>query len=767
MVTGTVANGTTTPVRWDVRQWSLLFVLSGNMLLDAVEVSVVLIALPTIAGRLGLTPFGVQWLMSGFALGFAALLLLGPSLSARLGRRRTYVGAMLLFSLASLAGGLVEGLAFLVVIRVVKGCCAALTAPAGLAIINDIFPDGPQRRRALSVYSFFGAAGFTTGLLLAGLLLEADWRWIFVFPAPVALVLLLYGAHVLPRERARSRARLPRLALLRDNSLLRSALGAASLNGTYQSLLVLMIFQAHEEFGWAPWRTALALLPACVPLALTVPFAGRLVARYGSRRLITLGALFPLLGYGLYLAKPEGSPYALGMLPALLLVEAGFCCAFAALNMQATASFEAADRGAAVALYQTCVQLGAGVLLPLVVLLLTRTDGLRPALALITAAGALGLVASLTGRSASRGGRAQHVDHVPVSSPPHGGFQKMADQSPELSVNPGPIMGLVFGYWQSRILLAAVEHEVFTELSERPATSAELADRLGLAPLGTNDLLVGLSHLGLLHSEDGKFTNSAVADRFLVRGRPEHLGGYLRFCEQELNPAWDGLATSLRTGKPQNRAAVAGNPYDTLYADADATGGFLDSMDLLSTPIGLALSRFDWSGYSSFVDIGGARGHFAHQVVSQNPHLTGAVFDLPPLESAFKRYMDELGGPASSISFHGGDFFTDKLPEADVLVLGHVLHNWSAEDRVRLLKKAYESVKPGGAVFVYDPMAGGEEPSMHAALAGLTMLVWSRGGHEYSVGELHGWLREAGFAPETAEVADLHDDVLVIGHKNR
>lgn len=130
------------------------------------------------------------------------------------------------------------------------------------------------------------------------------------------------------------------------------------------------------------------------------------------------------------------------------------------------------------------------------------------------------------------------------------------------------------------------------------------------------------------------------------------------------------------TGKPHNRAALEGNPYDTLYQDADATDGFLDSMDLLATPIGLALSRFDWSPYTSFVDVGGARGHFAHQVVTANPHPKGAVFDLPPLETAFNRHMARLGGVGSSITFRGGDFFRDKLPEADVLVFGHVLHNW-------------------------------------------------------------------------------------------
>ncbi|WP_433260140.1 MFS transporter [Actinosynnema sp. CS-041913] len=389
--------GTASSVRWGARRWSLLFVLSGNMLLDAIEVSVVLIALPTIAGRLGLTPWGVQWLMSGFALGFAALLLIGPRVSARIGRRRAYLAAMAVFGLTSVAGGLVDGLALLVAVRVVKGCCAALTAPAGLAIISETFPEGPQRRRAVSVYSFFGAVGFTTGLLLAGLLVEQDWRWIFVFPAPVALVLLVFGRYVLPHDLTVSPPRTPQPALLRNPALRRSALVAATLNGTYQSVLVLMTFQAHRVFGWTPWQTALALLPACAPLVLAVPFAGRLIARYGTGRLIALGALFPFLGYVLYAARPEDSPYALGMLPTVLLVEAGFCCAFTALNMHATASVDIADRGAAVSLYQLCVQLGAGLLLPLVALV-SHLGGVRAALTLVTVVGTLGLVTALAGR---------------------------------------------------------------------------------------------------------------------------------------------------------------------------------------------------------------------------------------------------------------------------------------------------------------------------------------------------------------------------------
>ncbi|MFI8433234.1 MFS transporter [Streptomyces sp. NPDC079020] len=397
------------PGPWGARGWALLFVLSGNMVLDAIEVSVVLVALPTIGTGLGMGLMTVQWLMSGFALGFAALLLLGPRVHARWGRRRAYLGAMLLFAVASVVGGLTDSEGLLIATRVVKGFCAALTAPTGLAIISTTFREGPQRRRAVSVYSLFGAAGFTAGVLLSAALLESGWRWTFLFPAPVAVVLLLMGTRLIPEDtvsgapgRVPDRTPDPERksgvrALLRDGPLVRSALGAASLNGTYAGLLLLITFQIQRELDWSPWQCALALLPACVPLAVAVPFAGRLVGRFGTAELIAWGALAPFLGHLLYLWRADAGAYWTGMLPVLLLVETGFVLSFAALNMQSTETVRPADRGLAVPLYQTGVQLGAVLTLPLVALLMTSYDSYRPAVALIAAVGAGGLLTALTG----------------------------------------------------------------------------------------------------------------------------------------------------------------------------------------------------------------------------------------------------------------------------------------------------------------------------------------------------------------------------------
>ncbi|MFD7506301.1 MFS transporter [Streptomyces sp. NPDC059850] len=386
----------------------LLVVLAGNMLLDALEVSVVIVSLPAISDAFALSIWTVQWVMGGFALGFGALLLPGVRLAALFGQRRVYLAALLVFAVASLVGGLATNETLLIATRMVKGACAALTAPTGLAIITTAFREGADRNRAVAVYSFFGAIGFTTGLLLSGVLTQVSWRWTFLFAAPVALALLLFAAAIVPRDLDGTAAPVgrPLRRLLRNGPLIRSALGAATLNGTYLGLLFLATFQLQTMLGWSAGQTALAFLPACVPLAVSALASGRLVMRFGAPRLIALGAAAPLIGYALYLRSTVPVSYAADLLPTLVLVGVGFVCAFAALNMQASSALPPADRRAASALYQTAVQFGAVIMLTLVSALLSLglprheediAAAYRPPLLLMTAVAAGGLVVAVWG----------------------------------------------------------------------------------------------------------------------------------------------------------------------------------------------------------------------------------------------------------------------------------------------------------------------------------------------------------------------------------
>lgn len=410
-VAGTDPNGG----RW---QSGLLLVLSGNMLLDALEVASTVVALPTVGRDLGIGPGLTHYLMSAFAFGFAGALLTGGRLIEWLGRRRVYLGALVVFALASAVAGLADGPGLLIGARFVKGVCVGLTAPTGLTIIATAFCEGPARRRAISVYSLFGAAGFSLGLVLSGLLTAASWRLTFLFPAPVAVLLLLAGLALIPTdpERASSPAVEPKSAgrLLTCRPFVGAALGAAALNGPYWGFLFVLTYQLQTGWGLNPLSTGLAMLPASLPLAIAAPFSGALVARFGTARLICVAALAPPLGYAHYLWAGPPSSYPVDVLPTVLLVGVGFVVGFSALHLQATSAVSGPDQSRAGPVYQSSVQIGGALTLVLVAAVLPAAavggpgnesgwsaGAVRPAVLLITVLSAAGLVAALIGRGRS------------------------------------------------------------------------------------------------------------------------------------------------------------------------------------------------------------------------------------------------------------------------------------------------------------------------------------------------------------------------------
>src|ERR671922_1644013 len=197
MATATATN----QPKWDVSVWGLMAVLCGVLFLDGLDVSMVGMALPSIDADLGLTTSQLQWIVSGYVLGYGGFLLLGGRAADLLGRRRVLIAALGLFAAASAVGGVVDDGTLLVVTRFLKGMAAAFTAPAGLSIITTRFAEGPERNRALSIYTATGASGFSLGLVAGGLLSELGWRWTFLLPVPIAIALLVAAPRLIPRDR--------------------------------------------------------------------------------------------------------------------------------------------------------------------------------------------------------------------------------------------------------------------------------------------------------------------------------------------------------------------------------------------------------------------------------------------------------------------------------------------------------------------------------------------------------------------------------------
>jgi MFS family permease len=358
--------------------------------------------------------------VSGYVLGYGGLLLLGGRAADMLGRRKVLLAGLGVFVVASAIGGLVNDGTLLVITRIIKGMSAAFTAPAGLSIITTTFSEGPNRNRALSIYTATGASGFSLGLVLGGLLTELGWRWTFLLPVPFALAILAVAPRVIPRDRPsvegrrrydiagavtvtaamlllvrtvveapdkgwgsaitvasfgvvaallalfvtierRSRAPLVRLGILRSGPLLRANLGAMILAGSYFGFQFVATLYLQSMNGWSAIETALAFLPAGLLVAFGAPRLGPLVDRFGTARLIAAGVVSLLAGYVLFLRLGDSPSYVGLMLPTMLLLGGGFALMFPSLNIQATAGVADHEQGLASGLLNTSFQVGGAV----------------------------------------------------------------------------------------------------------------------------------------------------------------------------------------------------------------------------------------------------------------------------------------------------------------------------------------------------------------------------------------------------------------------
>src|SRR6476620_9677895 len=238
------------------RAWGALLVLCGALFLDALDVSMVGVALPSIRTDLGLSTSSLQWVVSAYVLGYGGFLLLGGRAADLLGRRRVFLISLGVFVVASLLGGFAHDGTLLIATRFIKGMSAAFTAAAGLSIITTTFAEGPARNKALSIYTATGATGFSLGLVFGGLLTEIGWRWVFFLPAPVALVALLAGLRLVPHS---SRPRFSRTF---------DVAGAVTM--TASMLLLVFTLVDAPNAGWGSLRTLGSLAGAAALLALFV-----------------------------------------------------------------------------------------------------------------------------------------------------------------------------------------------------------------------------------------------------------------------------------------------------------------------------------------------------------------------------------------------------------------------------------------------------------------------------------------------------------------
>lgn len=449
---------TSRPERLGGRDWGLLLVLCGAIFLEGIDISMMGVALPSIRAELGLTTAELQWVVSAYVLGYGGFVLLGGRAADLLGRRRMFLGWLVVFVAFSGLGGLATDGWVLVLARFVTGVAAAFLTPAGLSIITTTFAEGRQRNKALLVYAGTAAGGFSLGMVTGGLLTAADWRWVFFAPVLMASVILALAVRLIPRDgrpertaagfdvtgaavltvamvllvyavvsapdvpvartavtlaagllllaafvaiERRSAAPLVRLGILRSAALVRANLGALLLVGSFMGFQFVTVLYLQELRGWSEIETGLALAVIGIDAILAPTLTPVLVNRFGNHRVVFGGLVLAAAAYALFLPLGPDWTYA-AMLPAFLLLGGAFALAYGPLTIAATDGVAEREQGLASGLLTSSFQFGAALGLAVVTLVISGhaeqdLDAFRSALLVPLAAAAAGVLVSAPG----------------------------------------------------------------------------------------------------------------------------------------------------------------------------------------------------------------------------------------------------------------------------------------------------------------------------------------------------------------------------------
>lgn len=397
---------------------ALLAVLCGAIFLEGIDVGMFNVALPSIRADLPMETGELQWIISAYILGYGGFVLLGGRAADLFGRRRVFLIALTVFLAFTGLGALATDPWMLIVARAATGVAAAFMAPAGLSIITTTFT-GATRDRAVLIYSGVGAGGFSVGLVAGGLLTMFGWRWVFIAPLVIAAALLAIAVPFIPRAAnaltARARGRLDvlggltvttalvvlvagiegaphrpvlttvvtfaigallllafvvverraaqplvRFGIFRHANLVRANLGAALLAGGFLGFQFVVALYLQEELGWSVLETSLALLISGIDVIIAPTITPRLVARFGTRRVILGGLALAALAYALFLPVAPDWTYAM-MFPSFLAIGLAFAFAYGPLTIAATEDVEDDEQGLAGGLLYTGFQFGGAI----------------------------------------------------------------------------------------------------------------------------------------------------------------------------------------------------------------------------------------------------------------------------------------------------------------------------------------------------------------------------------------------------------------------
>ena len=318
-------------------------------------------------------------------------------------------------------------------------------------------------------------------------------------------------------------------------------------------------------------------------------------------------------------------------------------------------------------------------------------------------------------------------------------------------LDPSHIMQVGVAFWASKTLLSAVELQLFTHLGVDSMSGEEIRERLGLHPRGTYDFLDTLVALQFLERDgdgsDGRYRNTAETAAFLNRQSPTYIGGILEMRNARSYQFWGSLTEALQTGKPQNEIKQTGRPmFDELYSDPARLEQFMNAMAGISLGNCQVLAdRFDFSKYKTVCDVGGATGQLCTILARRHPHLRCTTLDLPVVAPIAEKTI-ATAGLSDRVATASVDFFVDALPGADVITMGMVLHDWNLDQKMHLIRSAYDALPDGGALIVIENLIDdARRENTFGLMMSLNMLTEFGDAFDFTGSDFTGWCRETGF----------------------
>lgn len=315
------------------------------------------------------------------------------------------------------------------------------------------------------------------------------------------------------------------------------------------------------------------------------------------------------------------------------------------------------------------------------------------------------------------------------------------------------IFDVMRGVHINQMLRAAVKLNLFNLLAESPLTVEEIRTGLGLHGRGLIDYLDTLVSIGLLerdqNSKDARYRNTEEISIFLVEGSPYYIGWSFEDRMQVFEQSWAALAEALKTGKPV-RQDIKDNKGKNLfhlnYQTDDGTRTFVEGMNFGQLTSFTDFSRqFDFSGCHTLCDIGGANGLLSVLVAGQHEHMKCINFDLPALEPYALKKINEFG-LSDRITIVNGNFFEDDFPQADIITMGNILHDWNLEQKKLLISKAYNALPNSGRLVVIENIIDNERRKNTAGLLmAVQMLLVTDGGFDFTASDFDSWVQEIGF----------------------